>query len=231
MWNKILEWLIKALFGKFTKYKDWFKKAKNPKKTIVRSIKSKTKYNTIKRIKKNPSRYIKKKTINYVKSRTGYSRIENIWDKVKSFNQDPELAKKYKRAKARNDLLVNKWEDTLARVTQKIMKGNKPNAGEQAAIDAHGQHFMESEEFVNIKSSWILRACYIKADKRLVLIMRNSARQYNFNDVPLWVWLFLVLQPAHAGTAWWNKGFGVKYSSNPWHWMRANQRNKITRRK
>ncbi len=127
----------------------------------------------------------------------------------------------YYKGKKQDLAIIHQWEARIQQITQKQMKGRPLTKLEQEYLEMDAHRFGKSQ-VLQVKSSWIYSAKYIQASKELILEMRTrkGSKNYTFYKVPKWVWSLMTTLPFHAGQAWWDRNFGVQFSSNPNHWIR-----------
>lgn len=155
---------------------------------------------------------------------SGNSIPKGLLELVNKYQAKPEqLQEIYQRAKANNSMQVQLWEKRVQQITNYIRIGREPTERMKQELEIHKTYFTKAHSIHKVNSSFIKTARYLKNTQQLILSMPvkgGMRKSYTFYNVPIWVWLFLTTLPAHAGKKWWDKGFGIKYSSNPKHWMR-----------
>ena len=115
---------------------------------------------------------------------------------------------------------------TIRKVNSEINKALKKNFYDQQLTTSEKDFLnwyekvsnvpSEKLEWVNVDSSWIIKAQYRKATKEVVLNTKRGKGIYVFYNVPRTKWLALV---RIGGKFMWD-WFGRHYSTNPRYWIR-----------
>lgn len=156
----------------------------------------------------------------YSASNSGTRLVNNIDKHLKKFN--------HKNFQVLNDLAENNfWQNTKMRssINQVLLKNfydKKLSSNERDLLNLY-ERFTDNEHKVEIqyvKSSWIIKAQYIKKSKEVYVWMVRSRKIYVFYNVPRTKWLALT---KIGGKYMWDY-FGKHYSTNPTHWLRGIRR-------
>ncbi len=143
-------------------------------------------------------------------------------DKVKtSASERDRFLHNYYKGRKQELTLIKQWERRIHSITNKQANGKPLTKLEKEYLEIDSLRFGKSQT-LQVNSSWIYSAKYVQDSKQLILEMKTKkgSRNYTFYKVPKWVWSFLTTLPAHAGTQWWDRNFGVFYSTNPTRWIR-----------
>ena len=164
----------------------------------------------------------KKKQVERIYKLSGIDRKSQI-DKFYRKENSDSIVDHYQKLKVNRDRDVLKWEQEVNRVTRKIMRRKNLSSNDRELLETHRAFFTRTHEFKNVNSSWIISVRYLKRSQTLYVRMVRGKLDYPFYDVPFWVYAFLTTLPAGSGKWWWDKGIGIRFSSNPENWVRKNK--------
>lgn len=134
-----------------------------------------------------------------------------------------QLSDTYFDALINNPHLIDEYTKRMNYISAKMVNGRIPTHKEQELIELHGYFMLagsKSRIYKPINSSWLESVRYDSLKKIMSIKIQEYGKICKFYNVPIWVYQYLVSVNMNAGTDFWRNNFGLKYSTNPQHWMR-----------